>query len=171
MFGKFDFFLGCHILCLAFTTELCVRSGIEGWAPSKTQMFLCFQVIQGMSRVAGARPLRSDVGMSYLTWRHQSIRLSSWSGARAVILSQERTSCQTCRAKGHSNIRWRMDSGAWSQRRHLGWWGRPCRASRSAVQHMSKFASQWKNFTFGGAHVFHISFQEQQGVDPCKVAR
>jgi hypothetical protein len=32
-------------------------------------------------------------------------------------------------------------------------------------------ASQWKNLTLGGAHVFQTNFQEQQVVDPWKVAR
>jgi hypothetical protein len=87
-------------------------------------------------------------------------------GALAVILSQARTSCQVVLAKGHSSMRWCMVSGAWSHRGQRVWCCKPCLARRSAVQHLSRLASQWKNFTRGGAQVFQISFQEWQATDP-----
>jgi hypothetical protein len=136
------------------------RSVIDGRAPSKTQEFRCFQTIHGMRRVAEARPFRNGLGVSNFARRHQSMMDDSWSGAAVVILSHARVSCQACRVKGHSSIKCLMDSGAWSHSKHLAWCGSPCLARRSAVQHLSRLASQWKNFTFGGAHVLQMSLQE-----------
>jgi hypothetical protein len=57
-------------------------------------------------------------------------------------------------------MKWCMVSGTWSHSKHLGWCCRPLRARRSAIQQRSRQASQQKNLTGGGAHVFQLSFHE-----------
>ena len=138
----------------------------EGCWPSKTQSLWCFQIIQGVRRATEPRPLRSSLGVFYFARSHQSTSALSWLGTGVVIRSQASTSCQVCRAKGHSRRRCRMVSGAWSQRRQRGWCCRPRRASLLAVQHRSWLASQWKNLIRCGAQFFQISFQEEHAVEP-----
>jgi hypothetical protein len=64
-----------------------------------------------------------------------------------------------------------MVSGAWLQRGQQAGCCRPRRASRSAVQHRSRLASQWKNRSRGSAQHFQVSFQVSQAVELWSVAR
>jgi hypothetical protein len=78
------------------SSKLCT----EGLALSKTQSFMCFQIIQGVNRMMVASPLRIGFGRSLCASIHQLVRLALPLGAWYCSLSQDRTSCQTCREKG-----------------------------------------------------------------------
>ena len=80
------------------------KSAMRGRPWLKTQSLRCFQSIQGTSRTAEARPLRMGLGASCLADCHQSLRDGSWSGMGHGTRSQLNTSCQACRARGHSNF-------------------------------------------------------------------
>jgi hypothetical protein len=91
--------------------------------------------------------LRIGLGVCCLATVHQAFRDASSNGGLQDIRSQDSISCQICREKGKPMKRWWMVSASWSQSRHLGWCCRPRLASRSAVQHRSMLAIQWKNLT------------------------
>ena len=114
----------------------------EGLALLKTQSLQCFQIIQGMTNVADARPLRIGFGVLCLAVRHQSTKLASVLGTWQVSRSQHRMSCHTCRERGQPRNRCRIVSGSWSHSGQRGGCGRPRRARHSAVQHLSRLASQ-----------------------------
>ena len=143
----------------------------DGLTWSKTHAFLCFQIIHGTKSATDFSALRSAGSVDSFACSHQSMSESSCSGAGAGKRRQDRISCHVCLVKGHASIKCLIVSGSWSHRRHRGWCCRPRRASRSAVQQRSCHAIQRKNFTFGGARLLHMSFQEWQPVAPRKVAR
>ena len=152
---------------LIFTTRSCV----EGRAPSKTQLLRCFRIIQGVNKAMEARPLRMDCGVPCLAVCHQSRREGSWLGGVHGKLSQAMMSCQTFLEKGHWRSRWSIVLGSWQHRRQGSWWCcSPRRAKRSAVQHRSWSASQWKKRARDGAQLFHMILQDSLWIDPWKVA-
>jgi hypothetical protein len=130
----------------------------EGWLPWNMQSFRCFQIIEGVSSAAKASPLRSSLGVCCLACNHQSM---------SVLTIR----CSCCHPEPSKHFM--PDNLSERAFEHqVAHCFRCLVAERaSTVQHMSKFASQWKNLTRGGAHVFQISFQEWQVTDPWKVAR
>ena len=150
---------------------LLTKTPVDGVAALNTQSLRCFHVIQGISSVAEASPLCIGLAVHCLALLHHSVRFSSPSGTRQVRRSHESISNHTCLEKGHPNSKCWIDSDAWSQSGQQGGCGSPLRARRSAVQQRPRFASQWKNFTRGGAQAFQVSFQAGQEVEPWKVAR
>jgi hypothetical protein len=135
-----------------------IKAVIEGLAPSNMKALRCFYIIQGMSRVADARPFCIGLGVFCRVTRHHSGTEASLSSDWHEKRSHERISFQTCRENGHSRSRWRIVSGAWSHSRHLGGCGNWRRARWSAVQQRSRLASHWKKRTRGGAkHCWFLS--------------
>lgn len=57
---------------VASSLMLASRSCRDGWTWSKTQLFRCFQIIQGVSRVIVANPLRIN-GQNYDEYEHITI--------------------------------------------------------------------------------------------------
>jgi hypothetical protein len=92
--------------------------------------------------------------------------VSSPSGGRQGMRGQAIVSCQICLVKEHSIIKWWIVSAAWSHRGHWGGCCSPRRARQSAVQHLSRLASHWKNLTRGGAQLLQVSFQAAQVIAP-----
>ena len=133
---------------------------------SKVQVFRCFQICQAVSSVMDARPLRIGFGVARLATGHQSTSLMPRVGGWQVALIQASISYHTWRAKGQSTRMCCMVSGHWSQRTQLALCGSPCRSRRSAVQHLSRAASQKKNLARRDAHVFQVSFHELLGIEP-----
>ena len=85
---------------------------VEGVVPLNTQSLRCFQVIQGISRVAVVRPFFIGLGVFRRAERHQSDRDSSLEGALHGRRSQDRLSCHTCLEKEQFRRRCWIDSGS-----------------------------------------------------------
>ena len=127
--------------------------------------------LREMPATTEARPLRIGLGVCCRAESHQVLVDGSPSGGLQGTLSQLRISYHTCRENGQARRRCRRVSGAWSQSGQHAGCCKPRRARRSAVQHRSKWASQWKKRTRGGAQHFQVSFQASHAVDPWNVAR
>jgi hypothetical protein len=89
-------------------------------------------------------------------------------GGPEVDRIHERTSYQIILEKEHPVSKCVMVSTDWSQSGHLVACGKPRRASLSPVQHLSRQASQIKNFTLGGAQDFQFSLQDPEMMAPWK---
>lgn len=83
----------------------------DGWELSKTHSLQCFQIIHGVSKAKGVRPLRMGFEVRCLPACHQSRRDASWFGGVQDMRSQASISCQSCLENGQQRSRWRIDSG------------------------------------------------------------
>jgi hypothetical protein len=142
------------------------RDLTEGSALSKTAAFRCFHIHHAVSMIIDEVPLRSWRGAVCTTSDHHSAKSPSTVGGPEVDRIHERTSYQTTLENEHPVSRCVMVSTIWSHSGHLGACGRPRHASLSPVQHLSRQASQIKNFTLGGAQDFQFSSHDPEVMAP-----
>jgi hypothetical protein len=127
-----------------------------GAVPLKIQSFRCFQMLQAPRIVREFRPFRASPLTEGSTFAHQSSKDDS-AGCGA---SEERPTCcrreyQNCLANTHRMRRCWMFSSL-SHSRHRSGWGRPHRASLSAVQLRLWATNHMMKRHLGGAHNFRI---------------
>jgi hypothetical protein len=100
-----------------------------------------------VTKITDEVPLRCARGVDHIAFCHQSAKTSSIAEGLEVD---------------------RIVSSDWSHSGQYVGCGNPRRASRSAVQHPSRQASQANNFTVGGTHDFLFSLQELETSTPSK---
>ena len=144
------------------------RKETEGRALSKTVAFRCFQIHHAVSMISDEVPFLNWRGVVRNTNDHHSMKSPSTIGGLAVDRIQDNTSCQTVLEKGQPVRMCAIVSSEWSHNGQLAGCGRPRRARRAPVQHLSCHASQMKNFTLGGFRDFQLSFHDPETIDPSK---
>jgi hypothetical protein len=131
------------------------REATEGRALSKTATFICFHVPHAVSMIHDEVPLR--------IWQAPSTV-----GGPEVDRIHDRTLYQIVLEKEQPVRMCAIVSSDWSHNGHRTACGRPRRASRSLVQHLSRQANHMKNFTLGGAQDFQFSSHVPEVTAPWK---
>ena len=138
-----------------------------GEALSNTHAFLCFQICQATKITIELKPFFLCLDTSLSASLHQSWNpVASDVVARCCKPNLLSVLNQTSLVKTQSTSKWCTDSSCWSHKGQLSGWSIPWRASRSAVQHRLRDASQMKYLQRGGAQVFQILVAGSKVVAP-----
>ena len=147
---------------------MCWRiSLVLGDAPSKTQVFRCFQIHQATRITIVLNPFFFSLDTWPSALLHQSWKIiSSGPGARYCSPTLHNTYHQMFLENTQESKIWWTVSSCWLQKRHLSWRTIPRWANLSAAQHRLSDANQMKNLNLGGAQLFQILLAGSKDVVP-----